>query len=670
MKYEVIGRFKNEERFSILPFVVEYSSNCQFIGASFYVDIISENQFKIARSLENGDWQTQDFDKPFSFHGCALKLTKTNNIFINETLKISLQSEEQILDYLEAKLEVAPENLNANTIKIAFTDYNPYKVEAIVRTISELYTRYSREQKNQANELKINFLNSQLRDVEEVINNYESYIEEFTLKNKTANPQQDLNFVINQINRIDSTITDLKLQQKRVDSFIANLDKDSTSVVNDLKIANYKGLSEILAEYNEVKNTLNDLKARYKQESQLLIKKKAELDFIKTRLKDYLIAYKDFLVESTTQAQANKMKLNALFNKLPAKSNELNQKMRFYSIYEDLYLSLMQRKTEFQIAKAGTVAEVVILTPANFPKFPIGPSNLILYASAILFGIMLSVFFILIRYFVYNEIISLAELEKLTSLPIVGKINRIRSSKAKKSGVMVFEQPRSQISESFRSLRAGLNFMGLKNDQQIIAVTSSISGEGKTFIAVNLAAVLSLSNKRTIILDLDMRKPRAQYAFNIQNNDTGVSAILSGNANWKDCIHTTQNDNLHLITSGILPPNPSELLEGVYFQKLLTELKSEYDIIILDTPPIGLVSDGIIALKKADQSLYIIRSDYSKRSFIQDLHRSVDLNGIENISLVFNAARSKQYSNGYYQDYYDNNLSKSAANLWGMLKKG
>jgi capsular exopolysaccharide synthesis family protein len=194
-------------------------------------------------------------------------------------------------------------------------------------------------------------------------------------------------------------------------------------------------------------------------------------------------------------------------------------------------------------------------------------------------------------------------------------------------------------------------------------VSSSTSGEGKTFVSVNLAAVLALSGKKTVILDLDMRKPRAQYAFNVNTNELGISAILSGAASWQQCIHKSQNDNLHLIPSGAIPPNPAELLESTYFNQLLEELKLHYDIVILDTPPIGLVSDGIIALKKADHNLYIVRSDYSKRQFIRDLHRNIQLNDIKNISLVFNAAKSSGKNYGYYQDYYDDNSSVSKNTL-------
>ncbi|GAA5040262.1 tyrosine protein kinase [Marivirga lumbricoides] len=661
--YEVIGRFKNEERYAYVPFRVKYQESCAPKHLKMFVDIIDEQNFRISLNPEENKWKKGLFNQDFDFGGCTYQLQKTENFFVGETLFFTINSEESSLDYIESNLSVAPENLNANTIKITFEDYNLYKVQSIVETISELYIEYSREQKNKANQLKIEFLNEQLNQTAAVLSGYEAAIEEFTVENKTVNPANDLNKLITEIVKVDSMLFNYRFQLKELNKTQEIIKEDSIQIYQINTTLLPQNIYQHFNELIELNNSLLLAKMRYKSGSQIITETAQKKEVLLVRIQQMIDSRITFLEQQQASLLTRKKALEESFNKLPAKNNELNQKMRFYSLYEELYLALMQKKTEFQIAQAGTLAEVVILTPASLPKLPIGPSSKILYMGAVVFGLILSFVFVMVKYLIYDEINSLNELERLTHLPIIASISRLRKSIAKKGGVIVFEKPRSQISEAFRTLRTGLSFLGINEGKTVISITSSTSGEGKTFIAVNLAAILSLSSKKTIILDLDMRKPRAQHAFNIQSNDDGISSILSGGVHWKNCVHKTKNENLHFIPSGVIPPNPAELLESNLFTQLLSELRKEYDIILLDTPPIGLVSDGIIALKKSNYSLFVVRSDYSKRSFIKDLHRSIDLNGIENVSLIFNAAKKDNKSYGYYQDYYNDNGSKSLSTL-------
>jgi capsular exopolysaccharide synthesis family protein len=663
VNYHVIGRFKNEERYKFTPFRVSYEESCANFGQKFYVDIVDEQNFKISINPDNGNWLNQKFGEYFTFEGCTYKLETTSYFFKTEDLFFTISSSENLMSYVESKLSVAPENLSANTIKITFEDYNPYKVQAIVEKVSELYTEYSKEQKNRANQLKIEFLNKQLKQTENELGNYETYIEDFTIENKTVNPSEDVSRLISEMVKMDSILYGINYQLGEIQNIQNQLEKDTLSFSEINYLVLPSNMQPLFEEFSELKQQYQLTKTRYKNESQVLLQRKMEINAMKDRINNYLSNKGEILQERKVTIVNRKQDIESKFNQLPAKTNELNQKMRFYSLYEELYLSLMQKKTEFEIAQAGTLSEVDILTPANLPKDPIGPSTNLIYIGSFAIGFILSFIFIGIRYLVYDEINSIHELEKFTRIPIIAKISRLNKYVAKKSGVIVSEKPRSQISEAFRTLRTSLDFVGIKDGNKIISISSTTSGEGKTFISVNLAAILAMSNKKVIILDLDMRKPRAQYAFNLEQNEMGISSILSGGVRWKECVNITKTENLHFIPSGILPPNPAELLEGEYFDQLLTDLKAEYDIILLDTPPIGLVSDGIIALKKSDHSLFVVRADYSKKSFIDDLHRSLNLNNIQNISIIFNAVLKENKGYGYYQDYYNDNNSKSISTL-------
>jgi capsular exopolysaccharide synthesis family protein len=208
------------------------------------------------------------------------------------------------------------------------------------------------------------------------------------------------------------------------------------------------------------------------------------------------------------------------------------------------------------------------------------------------------------------------------------------------------------ISEAMRTLRTNLDFFSLTNQKKVIAISSTVSGEGKSFIAMNLGAVMALSSKKVVLVDLDMRKAKVNLPFKPVDSATGVSTILIRKNSWEQAITKTTVENFDYLPSGPHPPNPSELLMNGEFSALLADLKKNYDFIILDTPPVGLVTDGIMAMKHADVSLYVFRANYSKKEFLDNLQRIININKFSNITTLLNAVSTsgKTYGYGYYED--------------------
>ena len=184
------------------------------------------------------------------------------------------------------------------------------------------------------------------------------------------------------------------------------------------------------------------------------------------------------------------------------------------------------------------------------------------------------------------------------------------------SQLIVDKRPKSMLTESFRAIRTNLQFINNDLKSKIIAVSSTVSGEGKTFIAINLGGIIAFTGKRVVVIDLDMRKPKIHLALGSKNNN-GMSEILSKKSKIEDCIKTSSLNNLDFITAGTLPPNPSELIISETFDKTLEQLKKTYDIIIIDNPPVGLVTDGIPVLQKADYPIYIFKANYSRKTLFK-----------------------------------------------------
>jgi capsular exopolysaccharide synthesis family protein len=254
------------------------------------------------------------------------------------------------------------------------------------------------------------------------------------------------------------------------------------------------------------------------------------------------------------------------------------------------------------------------------------------------------------------------ELERISDAPVLGVVPV--SSYSEGSGLHIIDHPKSMVSEAIRTLRTNLDFFKINSPNKIIAISSTVSGEGKSFIAMNLGGVISLSHKKVIMLDVDMRKPKSITPTVESDHSKGMSTILIKKHQWQECVSKTFMEGFDYIPSGPHPPNPSELLLNGAFTSILEELKQNYDCIILDTPPVGLVTDGIMAMKHADISIYVFRANYSKREFLMNLKRIITINKFKNVTTVLNAmpASHEKYGYGYYED------EKSSINIKSFFK--
>jgi capsular exopolysaccharide synthesis family protein len=260
-----------------------------------------------------------------------------------------------------------------------------------------------------------------------------------------------------------------------------------------------------------------------------------------------------------------------------------------------------------------------------------------------------------------NRITNIYELEKIGSAPVLGTVP---ASRQLNGTLHVLDHPKSMVTEAIRTLRTNLDFFHATSTNKVIAISSTVSGEGKSFIAMNLGGVLALSKKKVILLDLDMRKAKTAVPGGENDTTKGISTILIRRNSWLECLTKTQLENFDFIASGPHPPNPSELLMNGEFAELITDLKKHYDFILLDTPPVGLVTDGIMAMKRADVSLYVFRANYSKKEFLSNLKRIIAINKFSNITTILNAlpVTGKTYGYGYYEE------NKSPRNLMSMFK--
>jgi polysaccharide biosynthesis transport protein len=396
---------------------------------------------------------------------------------------------------------------------------------------------------------------------------------------------------------------------------------------------------------------------------------RAELSYLvknDKRFKDFDVqmdALKNVLLENIASAKAAMQYDIALVNKkiaateinirrLPEQQQELVKINRKYDLNKNVYNSFLEKRSEADIVRAANLSDIQFIDPAkDIGGGLLGPKTTINYIIAFFLGFIIPFMLIFILTLLDNTIKNTDDIDRMTKIPILGVIGKNQTS----SNLAVFERPKSALAESFRIVRSSLQFLYKKQQEgsKTLMITSSISGEGKTFCSMNIATVFALSEKKTVIVGLDLRKPKLFSDFNIDNN-VGAVNYLIGQKNLDEITRKTAIKFLDVIPSGPIPPNPSELIMGESMKEMLQELKKKYDYIILDTPPVGLVSDALELTEYCDVTLYVVRQNFTKRDMlglVNNKHKRGELN---NISIIFNGFENKAkygYGSGYGYGY-------------------
>ena len=336
-------------------------------------------------------------------------------------------------------------------------------------------------------------------------------------------------------------------------------------------------------------------------------------------------------------------------NDAPTQERQFVSIARQQEIKSGLYLMLLQKREENAITLAATANNVKIIDEALADDNPISPKKTIVYLVALVLGVGLPVGVIYLIGLTKFKIEGRADVEKLTSLPVVGDIPL---ADEKTGSIAVFENQNNLMSETFRNVRTNLQFM-LENGKNVILVTSTISGEGKSFISANLAISLSLLGKKVVIVGLDIRKPGLNKVFNIPKKEHGITQYLTNTtANLMDFVQPSDiNKNLFILPGGTVPPNPTELLARGGLEKAIETLKANFDYVILDTAPVGMVTDTLLIGRVADLSVYVCRADYTHKAEFTLINELAENNKLPNLCIAVNGLDLNSRKYGYYYGY-------------------
>ncbi|MDD2386380.1 MAG: polysaccharide biosynthesis tyrosine autokinase [Bacteroidales bacterium] len=579
---------------------------------------------------------------------------------------VTINNSTTVLTGIANNLTIQVLNENAGTILINYNDYNARKSAEITNTIAEKFIEFDENKKKESAKNIIKYIDQQMDNVFVQLNETEQDLHNFKQLNNIRSNNQSILF--NRTSIYTTKMSDLETKLFNLDFEIMTLEKVAEKIKKDPELKTYEILAMLSGQQSEhfISGMINSLQELISRREILLFDVTTNNHKIVT-LNEQINSKKETIVDF----------IGSTIERLKAENHEYNKKireleeqvlvdssydeieyarlLRLYSINEDFYSQLIRTKAETMISEAGYVSNNLILAKATIPNTPDFPILSRVLMMVLLIAFVVSVVFVLIKYLFFNKILSTIDISDYTQIPVIGGIPTAKPS-MDVSQIIVSQRPKSMMAEAFRNVRTNLEFYPIKGKCRIITVSSTIAGEGKTFVGLNIAAIYAMTGKKVIALDFDLRKPRLDKCFNV-TNIKGISTILIGKHTYKECLHQSDMDNLDFITSGPLPPNPAEIILSDKLNELIDDIQKDYDLIVIDTPPIGIVTDALTTYKLAHNQVYVMRAGVSPKSFIENVNSFVIGSKLKNMTIILNGIERSTgrfgygYKSGYGHQY-------------------
>lgn len=680
--YMGVGRsgFKEAILYNDCPFIViPDSARNNIKNYPVYIDILSkthymiivDDKYKIREKIAFGENFKSDH---FNFRIILKDSINFSPEDVYSKYYFKFNSSNTLINSYRGRLGIVTNDARRGSVLfISISGNNPHQISDFLNKLMEGYIEKGLQDKNETAKRTVEFIDNQLAILNDSLQDAEEKLQDFRLENKLIDLKSEGYLVSTKYQELQSEKAISELQKNYYNylkGYITDRNNLNQVVVPSIMDIADPVLSQLLLELNELLADKNELIFTLQPEEPIDPKISLVDSKIETLRKGLLDNINSLLERNKLKIEdINKQLLSAEKEliKFPVTERKYIGIERQYKVNDQIYTYLLQKRAESDIALAANVSDNKILDRARAENAilisPQRKTNIIL---GFLIGILLPLGLLILLDLLINKITSRSDVERKTSIPIISTIGHSTES----SDIPVFERPKSALAESFRGLRTNLQYLLRENDQKIITITSTISGEGKTFCSTNLAAIFAMAGKKTLLLGLDLRKPQIHKIYNL-DNEAGISTYLIGKTKIKEIIKNTQIENLSIITAGPIPPNPAELLEGPLLSDLLKYTRENYDIAILDTPPFGMVTDARLVARLSDLTLFILRQNYSTINILDLLEEVYQQKEIGKMGIIMNDIKNRgyygygyrylnygysyQYGSYYnYENYFDN----------------
>ena len=585
----------------------------------------------------------------------AFRIIFKDGFIINENLEyiFSFNTKEQLEGSYRSRLSVSVEGEYTSILILSMSDYNIRKGIDFLNELMHIYRQDNLERKNQYANRTIAFINSQLSDISDSLMVSEQKLLAFQSENKVVDLTVQIEQLLTQLNDLDNERARLEGQNRYYrylrNYILENQDLESIMAPSSMGV-NDPVLTSLIVDINTL--TIEKSKLGNVRESPRLTQFNAQIEKIKNAMLENI---NDIISQGDQNLAELKNRIwqtEALVRKLPATERNLINIERKYQLNNETYTFLLQRISEAQIAKASNEPDSQVIEEASFFS-QIAPKTRTLYALALSLGLIIPLLLLFLRDFFNTRILSQEDVEGLTELPILGHVFINRDKRNRFTPVL--DRPAGKDSEPFRGLRNKLNLMTRGKEKPVIAVTSTAPKEGKSYTAINLASSFALLNKKALLLDLDLRNSVISSTLGIESN-MGVVNYIMGDAKVNEITYNIKHPDFFVIPAGPIPPNPGEMLMDTRIVQLLNELKDKYDVIVIDSAPVGYVSDLFQITEMLDSTLFVVRDRVTRRSWLKNAILELDTHKLKGVGIVINGLKHKKnkyksYGYGYGYGY-------------------
>ncbi len=616
---------------------------------SLYDYILEENindsiyDFEFTQEFKQGEW----FETGYNRLRVVLKDDCNPETLPSRKISFWLNSYSDLVKQMKS-FSVNTINRQSSVVAVTMTGSNKQKIVDFTNMLMYEFVMRGLEKKNMISDNTIVFIDKELGDIQELLTAAEIELKDFRTQNDLTNFDVQANQAYSRLQALDKERAEMQVNvkiYKRLQDYI----KVQIDDPENLAAPSTMGIADPLL--NQLVRDLVSLSQT--KATQLLTQTEQHPQIVK--LNEQIVTTKKTLLETVNNLVLNaQLSLNEIEKRisqiesetrvLPEKQRQLLSYQRNFNLSDETYKYLMQRRAEAQILRASNTPDNEVLDEARLVLVRlIKPRRSVNYLIALILGLMIPALYLFLKEIFNVSISDRNDIEKLTQFPIIGQISQVGD----KDPLVVINKPKAPIAESFRSIRTNVEFLTQGKTKTTILVTGDIQGIGKTFCSINIASIYALYNKKTVLLGFDMRKPKLFQEFNLTNN-IGLSSFLSNKEPLENIIQPSRKTpNLDIITSGPIPPNPAELIASKKCDELFEKLREMYDYIIIDTPPLGLVTDSYLLMRHSDVNLFVVRQNHTNKNIFGSIIKDIENRGIE-MAIVMNGI---QAAKGYGYRY-------------------